>query len=53
MLIGTVTDFTARGKGYQLHAGKMLRKRLAREGVNHGFLVGDFPTKTNIGELDK
>ena len=33
MLIGTVTDFTARGKGYQLHAGKMLRKRLAREGV--------------------
>ncbi|RLA39587.1 MAG: hypothetical protein DRR42_27010 [Gammaproteobacteria bacterium] len=33
MLIGTVTDFDARGRGYQLHAGKMLRERLANEGV--------------------
>jgi hypothetical protein len=34
LTVGTVTDFPARGMGYQVYAGIKLRKLLACEGIN-------------------
>lgn len=33
-LVGSVTDFPHRGKGYQINAAAIVRKRLAEEGFN-------------------